>query len=289
MFFSKRLLLCNDLLMFHRMINVSELMEYKRIFSVSAFGRETIYSNQSTDKWRFLGFFSKQQRKSIWPVWFGTNNNLNVNYYPLKLKDIYVEGRNCRSLQVLFIMVWFIQCWTNWSVIMSVWSKVLTPLIWSIIQKQNFSPIDFLFTVDDVIVPWQGPHPLTASLTIEYMHDVQTKQIYVVEITTEKLEFRKVFSKALMKESWDSDKVLTQANAMMLQHPILSALYGKSKLWIGFIQFEWKVFLSVIVVEFFLGVVLNKSYSTIFNCLLQLDDDSLLHFTTNFEGIWAKN
>jgi hypothetical protein len=55
------------------MINVGELMEYKRIFSVSAFGREVIYSSNSSDRWRFLGFFSRKQRKSLWPVWFGTN------------------------------------------------------------------------------------------------------------------------------------------------------------------------------------------------------------------------
>jgi hypothetical protein len=81
------------------MINVSELMEYKRIFSVSAFGRETIYSNESVDKWRFLGFFSKRQRKSVWPVWFGKlNKHFDGQLQNQKLKEIYVEGRNCRSL-----------------------------------------------------------------------------------------------------------------------------------------------------------------------------------------------
>jgi len=66
-------LMSNIIVFIIRMINVGELMEYKRIFSVSAFGREVIYSSNSSDRWRFLGFFSRKQRKSLWPVWFGTN------------------------------------------------------------------------------------------------------------------------------------------------------------------------------------------------------------------------
>jgi hypothetical protein len=68
----------------------------------------------------------------------------------------------------------------------------------------------------------ESPHPLTASLAVEFKDDVNTKRIYVVEVTTEKVEFRKVFSKAVVKETLSSDKILGQANAIMLKHPTIS-------------------------------------------------------------------